>query len=136
MIYKNGKKPVVLFEEFVIEWFELISKGQWDMAFSKIDLAPSFGEAFTPETFRNKVENDHFCEGTIFRQAHPDITYSNPKLMPRSGQPEIYEIESSFNYSFLYDVPLNNEFSDLTSGWEFIDVGDSYLVRLDFLHVM
>ncbi|EKA6052546.1 hypothetical protein RH728_004491, partial [Vibrio vulnificus] len=105
MIYKNGKKPVVLFEEFVIEWFELISKGQWDMAFSKIDLAPSFGEAFTPGTFRNEVENDHFCEGSIFRQAHPDITYSNPKLMPGSGQPEIYEIESSFNYSFLYDVP-------------------------------
>lgn len=136
MIRKDNQNPELLFEQFVSSWFELIAKGKWDVAFAQIDLSPSYGDPYTPERFRDEIENDHFCEGTIFRNEHHQIVYSNPKDISGNGNPNIYPLEGTADYSFEYDVPLNNEFSDLTSGWEFIDAGAFYKVRLDFLHVL
>ncbi|WP_290501506.1 hypothetical protein [Alcanivorax sp.] len=136
MIKKSGDKPEKIFEQFVENWFELISEDRWEEAFVLIDLPPSYGEMYTPETFRQEIENDHFCEGTMFRKQHPEIVYSNPKSISGSGSPSVYPLEGTHNYAFEYDVPLNNEFSDLTSGWEFIDAGSFYKVKLDFLHVL
>mgnify|MGYP001548795214 CR=1 FL=1 len=136
MIKKNRNKPEKIFEQFVLDWFELISKGQWNEAFAQLDLPPTYGKKYTPELFRHEIENDHFCQGTVYRKNHPEITYTNPKKMAGNGRPSLYKIDGTSNFSFEFDVPLNNEFSDLTSGWEFIDSGESYKVRLDFLHVL
>lgn len=136
MIQKNNQSPTALFEQFVISWFELIACGKWGEAFSKIDLPPNAGDPYTPSSFRNEIENDHFCEGTVFRDKHSEIIYSNPRKASGNGYPTLYPVDGTEDYSFEFNVPLNNEFSDLTSGWEFIDVGDVYHVRLNFLHVL
>jgi len=136
MILKTKQNPDSLFEHFVSNWFELIASGKWEEAFAQIDLSASYGEPYTPARFKDEIENDHFCEGTIFRNENPKISYSNPKKMEGSGNPNIYPLDGTSNFSFEYDVPLNNEFSDLTSGWEFIDAGEFYKVRLEFLHVL
>ncbi|GAB3535641.1 hypothetical protein [Photobacterium alginatilyticum] len=136
MIRKEEKSPDKLFEQFVSIWFELISQGRWDEAFAQLDLPPTYGSCYTPERFRDEIENDHFCEGTIFRKQHLKIVYSNPNEIMGDGRPSLYPIDGTSDYSFEYDIPLNNEFSDLTSGWEFIDAGEVYKVKLDFLHLL
>jgi hypothetical protein len=136
MIRKDDLDPVLLFEQFVSNWFDLIANGKWNEAFVQIDLAPNYGEPYTPAIFKDEIEGDHFCEGTIFRNVHPQIIYSSPRVISGNGSPNIYRTEGTMDYMLEYDVPLNNEFSDLTSGWEFIDAGEFYKVRLDFLHVL
>ena len=136
MIRKDNQNLEILFEQFVSNWFELIAKGEWEEAFAQIDLPPSYGDKYTAEKFKYEIENDYFCEGTIFRNEHPEIIYSNPKEINGNSNPNIYPLEGTANYSFEFDVPLNNEFSDLTSGWEFLEAGEFYKVRLDFLHVL
>ncbi len=138
MIKKTGEAPNDQFRSFVCNWFTLISLGKWDQAFSQIDLPPNFGEPYTPETFRNEVENDHFREGTVFRRRHPEgIVYSNPELISDDVRYIIHdECKDISGFGFEFDVPLNGEWSDLTSGWEFIHAGEFYKVRLDWLHVL
>lgn len=136
MLVKSSEEPQILFKQFVSNWFELISIGQWEEAFSQIDLSPNFGVSYTPRIFRNEIENEHFGEGTLFRKENSNIVYSNPKEIEGNGNPVIYPLEGTNGYSFEYDVALNNQFSDLTSGWEFIDSGTYYKVKLDFLNVL
>lgn len=136
MIRKYDRNPELIFEQFVSSWFELLSSGKWAEAFIQLDLSPVHGNEYTPSRFRDEIESDHFCEGTMFRKEHPEIVYSAPKDSSGNGRPNLYPLEGALDYSFEYDVPLNNEFTDLTSGWEFIDSGAFYKVRLDFLHVL
>ncbi|WP_461538316.1 hypothetical protein [Spongorhabdus nitratireducens] len=136
MIERSNKHPAALFEQFVSDWFELIAQGKWDEAFALIDLPPNYGDAYTPDKYKDEIENDHFCPGTIFRDDNPEIIYSNPKDISESANPTLYPLDGTSDYSFEYDVPLNDKISDLTSGWEFKDFGKFYKVRLDFLNVL
>ncbi len=136
MIQKTGTKPEKLFELFVSNWFELISKGKWSEAFVQIDLPTSYGYEYNPEKFRDEIGNDHFCRGTIFRKQYPEIIYSNPKEIKGNGRLIILQDDDTLDCEFYFDVPLNGEFSDLTSIWEFINFGEFYKVRLESLHVL
>ena len=136
MILNDGRNPEELFHQFVLGWFELIANGQWAEAFAQLDLGPNYGEPYTPETYRNEIENDHFCEVTVYRQQFQEIVYSNPKEMSGHGSPNLYQIEGTSDFEFELDIPLNMEWSDLTSGWQFIDSGAFYKVRLDWLNVL
>ncbi len=136
MIRIDNRNPEQVFEQFILNWFELIFLDNWDEAFKLIDLPSSCGEFYNTERFRYEIENDHFGKGTSFREEHPEIIYSNPKNIDGSGYPNIYPLSGSSDYLFEYDVPLNNEFSDLTSGWQFVKHDSFYKVRLEFLRVL
>jgi hypothetical protein len=126
-----------LFQSCVLDWFDRISKGEWDNAFSMIDLPPESGVPYSPQRYRDEIENDHFAEGTVFRKQHSEgIIYSSPHEVGGDGNCEIYDPSEDNVYEFECDVPLNGEWSDLTSGWQFIDNGDFYAVRLEWLHVL
>ncbi len=71
MIQKSDRNPEAVFEQFVENWFELIATGKWSEAFVQIDINPTHGGEYTPDSFRNEIENEHFCEGTVFRKEHP-----------------------------------------------------------------
>ena len=153
-------KPHAPNEEFFISfarsWFKSIAGGDWQGAFARLDLPPQFGEPFTPERFRREIEDDHFCEGTVFREQHPGpIVYADPDSIGASKYTSLYPLrgaddsesddsEAEFaqclrggrSVELEHPVPLNGEWSDLTACFQFIDRGDSYAVRLDWLHVL
>ena len=137
MLQKSSVEPFELFHAFVRSWFKLIALGRWNEAFGQIDLPPNFGEAYTPDRFRYEVEKDHFHPGTRFGSKHPEgIIYSDPDTLEGDGRPHLYQRKDRSTYEFDFDLPLNGEWSDLTAGFEFIDAGSVFKVRLDWLHVL
>src|SRR5512141_3111539 len=135
MLPRTTDGPEADFIRFVRAWFKMISAGQWDAAFAVLDLPPNVGPPYTPERFRYEVEQDHFGPGTVFAEAHPEgIIYSDPDSVIRDGRPNLFQRKTPDVLEFEYDVPLCGEWSDLTSGWEFVSRPEGYLVRLDWLH--
>ncbi len=156
MISKPQNATAEFFVNFVRDWFKGIASGAWQEAFTRIDLAPNFGEPYSPQRFRHEVENDHFCDGTVFRKRHPEgIAYSDPNTIGESQYVELYPLRGEHEWvsddledevarclregwsiEVEHPIPLNGEWSDLTACFQFVDQGDNYAVRLDWLHVL
>lgn len=137
MLERTASDPQEDFTRFVRGWYKLVAAGKWDEAFATIDLPPNYGDPYSAERFRREVELDHFAPGTRFAKAHPEgIIYFDPDSLSGDGRPSLYQRKGGATFQFELDVPLNGEWSDLTSGWEFIVDPRGYLVRLDWLHVL
>jgi hypothetical protein len=137
MLVRTANGPEADFIRLVRGWFKMIAAGRWDAAFALIDLPPNLGLPHTPERFRHEIEQDHFVPGTVFANAHPEgVIYSDPDSVAGDGRPNLYQRNTPEVLEFEHDVPLNGEWSDLTSGWEFVVCAEGYLVRLDWLHVL
>src|SRR5689334_19305551 len=95
MIPKSSPLTKVFFVQFVRDWFKSIARGDWQAAFDALDLPPDDGMPYTPERFRQEIENDHFAEGTVFRKQHPaGIVYSDPDVIGESKYTELYPLRS------------------------------------------
>jgi hypothetical protein len=159
MIAKPQHVTEACFLQFARDWFQDIASGAWQKAFDRLDLPPNFGDPYTPELFREEVEKDHFCEGTVFREQHPEgVIYSDPSTIGESKYAELYPLRSDeptdegvlddpdeelrrclregLSVQLEHPVPLNGEWSDLTACFQFVDQGDSYAVRLEWLNVL
>jgi hypothetical protein len=150
-------KPQNPTEEFFINvvrgFFKRIAGGDWEGAFSMLDLPPVHGEPFTPERFRHEVEVENFGEDTVFREEHPEgVIYSDPDTIGPSKYADVYAprpitsgdgeaerdrcIREGRSLEVEHPVPLNGSWSDLTAHFDFIAQGNSYALRLDWLHVL
>jgi hypothetical protein len=159
MIPKPKNPTTDYFVQFARDWFKEIASGNWQSAFEKLDLPTSSGEAYTPKRYRDEIENDHFCEGTVFRRQHPEgIVYSDPDTIGESKYTDLYplrdeqlrdpdafedfdeelarRLQKGLSVELEHPVPLNGEWSDLTACFQFVSQGDNFAVRLEWLHVL
>ena len=64
----------------------------------------------------------------------PNSIYSDPDDIGESKRVHFHEQGRDVGLQHL--VPLNGEWSDLTAHFDFLDRGESYAVKLEWLHVL
>ncbi len=136
MVKISKENPASQILPFVKNWMKLLADGRFNKACEMIDKPNSYGIVWTPELIKETI-NETFSPDTRFYDFHPEgPIITDPFELEEQKFVEVIEFADETGYVFQYDLPLNNEWSDLTALFEFIKDGDEYAVILDDLHVM
>jgi len=127
MIPTSTDEPVVTFTRFARDWFRLLARGDFAAAVSRLDEANSYGEHWDAEkiqgVFRDYARSD-------------SVRVADPDTIAGDGRPSLVELADGRGYSFEHDVPLGEEWSDLTAQFEFLRRPSGYAVVLHGIHVL
>jgi hypothetical protein len=122
--------------QFVRNWFKLLAAGRLEEACALIDESNCYGRRWTPQLIL-EVLHDTFSPDTIFYEFHPEgPVFTDPDEVEESCRATIIDLGDAYGFHLDYDIPLNNEWSDLTAQFEFMQRPSAYAVILHDLHVM
>ena len=136
MIDISSEEPQHSILAFVRKWVALIADGRAEDACALIDEPNSYGIEWTPTSI-DEVINSAFSPDSRFYRLHPEgPIVTNPFRLTEQREIEVIELENGNGYLFDYDLPLNDEWSDLTAQFEFRKRPSGYAVVLHDLHVL
>lgn len=118
-----------VFKEFVRNWIRLLSIGMFEEALNQIDAPNSYGIEWSEEAIK-KIVADYVGKGEIFSITDPD-------KMEGDGRPNLIMFNGLQGFAFALDLPINEEWSDLTVQFKFIKKSKGYYtVILQDIHVL
>lgn len=136
MLKISKENPASQILPFVKNWMKLLADDRFQDACEMIDRPNSYGIIWTPDLIKATI-NETFSPDTVFYDFHPEgPIITNPFELEEQRFIEVVEFDGENGYAFEYDLPLNNERSDLTAQFEFIKDGDDYAFVLHDLHMM
>jgi hypothetical protein len=127
MIPASPDEPVVTFTRFARDWFRLLARGEFAGAVSRLDEPNGYGERWSAEKIQGVLRD--YARSESVRVADPDTIAGD-------GSPSLVEFADGRGYSFVHDVPLAGEWSDLTAQFEFLRRPSGYAVVLHDIHVL
>ena len=107
-----------VFKEFVRNWIRLLSIGMFEEALNQIDAPNSYGIEWSEESIK-KIVADYVGKGEIFSITDPD-------KMEGDGRPNLIMFNGLQGFAFALDLPINEEWSDLTVQFKFIKKSKGY----------
>lgn len=113
--------------QFVELWLSTMSEEKWDVAAEMIDSQNCYGVRWGTAEIRASI-NEYM--------RNEDWFISFPCPCDRSGIRSFGEFKDGTGYWLDYDVPINDEWSDLTAQFEFKRNGNEYSVSLHDIHVL
>jgi len=118
-----------IFNEFVRHWIRLLSVGKFEDAVNQIDGPNSYGIEWTEASIR-KVIDEYIGEGESY-------SITDPAEMQGDGRPNLIIFKGLTGFAFDLNLPINEEWSDLTIQFEFIRKRKGYYsVILQNIHVL
>lgn len=120
---------------FVAQWFELLAHGDTDAAIARLDEPNCYGITWTAAAIAN-VLAETFGHAR-YLQRHPEgPRFTTPATAFGRLHVDVTELDDGSGYLVDHDVPLNEEWSDLTAQFEFLRRDSGYAVVLHDLHVL
>lgn len=123
--------------EKAYQWLTLISQNNWDEAIAMLDMNPDWAIKWTEEKIREVVEVDVFGPDTIFWEEYGgEFRYNDPKNLPGDGRPGFLECTHLKEYFLELEMPINEEWTDLTLTFEFTIESEDIKMLLKSIHVL
>jgi hypothetical protein len=114
---------------FIRNWVELLSNNEFEKACQQLDATES---DYDPWNVTN-LKEAFLDYGAVGRM--PVI--NSPYQMDLTTEKiEFYDYDDGSGWTVDYDIPLDGEWGDLTAQFSFKKAGDSFVVKLNDIHVM